>query len=327
MFYPAGRGNIKDRRSSRSQGRAANAPYYVSAGFVSTELLTNADKIDTHILDVSGLTAELAPIGADASPIFGFTTENEGQIRRLLIVEDAMYFKHNATSFILPGGDSIRCVVGDVAEFYSLGSGNWRCWRYTRSGVTPPPTYAPLVADYATTASLGTENTDYSYGNGSVQGTIMHQIQFTGPAAQTADGGTPAVGQYVLVKSESGAARKIHGLYEVLAKGDGVSVPEQWRRAISLDTSHQFPGTHVYVANGTANAGTLWFCTNTSAPAVGTDAITFQAAAPGAGTVTYPMCDASVFLAAQSLANRNPNFGAIVPLDHSVILQTQVFGF
>ena len=40
---------------------------------------------------------------------------------------------HNAASLILPGGANITTAAGDVAEFESLGAGNWRCTGYMRA--------------------------------------------------------------------------------------------------------------------------------------------------------------------------------------------------
>lgn len=47
---------------------------------------------------------------------------------------------HNATSLILPTGSSITTQASDVAEFVSLGGGNWRCTYYTKAVFTPAST-------------------------------------------------------------------------------------------------------------------------------------------------------------------------------------------
>lgn len=54
-------------------------------------------------------------------------------INRRLVFTTALQITHNATSLILPGGTNITTAAGDVAEFVSLGSGNWRCLYYTRA--------------------------------------------------------------------------------------------------------------------------------------------------------------------------------------------------
>ena len=52
---------------------------------------------------------------------------------RTVTFAGALTLTHNATSLILPGGANIATAAGDVAEFESLGSGNWRCTGYMRA--------------------------------------------------------------------------------------------------------------------------------------------------------------------------------------------------
>jgi len=47
--------------------------------------------------------------------------------RKLVRFTAALTLTHHATSLILPGGANITTAAGDVAEFASDGSGNWRC--------------------------------------------------------------------------------------------------------------------------------------------------------------------------------------------------------
>ena len=56
--------------------------------------------------------------------------------RRQVVFAGVLTLTHNATSLILPTGANITTAVGDVAEFLSLGSGNWRCVGYTRANGT-----------------------------------------------------------------------------------------------------------------------------------------------------------------------------------------------
>lgn len=52
---------------------------------------------------------------------------------RTVTFAGALTLTHNATSLILPGGANITTAAGDVAEFESLGAGNWRCTGYMRA--------------------------------------------------------------------------------------------------------------------------------------------------------------------------------------------------
>lgn len=62
--------------------------------------------------------------------ITAFDTIAAGAIRRLNFL-GALTLTHNATSLTLPGGVNITTRAGDVAEFLSLGGGNWRCLKYS----------------------------------------------------------------------------------------------------------------------------------------------------------------------------------------------------
>lgn len=53
--------------------------------------------------------------------------------KRELVFAGAATLTHNATSLILPTGANITTAAGDVADFVSLGSGNWRCVSYMRA--------------------------------------------------------------------------------------------------------------------------------------------------------------------------------------------------
>lgn len=89
-------------------------------------------------------SASTVAIGAAASnyitisgttTITAFDTIASGAFRRLRFL-GAVTLTHNATSLILPGGKNITTTAGDVAEFVSQGSGNWRCVSYLRNDGT-----------------------------------------------------------------------------------------------------------------------------------------------------------------------------------------------
>lgn len=88
-------------------------------------------------VDVASATT--TDIGAAASQnvritgtttITSFGTAAAGTFRRLRFAA-SLVLTYNATSLILPGGVSITTAAGDIAEFISEGSGNWRCVGYT----------------------------------------------------------------------------------------------------------------------------------------------------------------------------------------------------
>lgn len=92
----------------------------------------------------------------------------------------------------------------------------------------------------------------------------------------TVDGITLATGNRILLKDQTAGAE--NGIYTVNASGAPT-------REYDESTDDPSFGYLVFVIVGTANAGTLWKNTNTTAPTVGTTALTFAAAA-ASGTVT-----------------------------------------
>lgn len=83
--------------------------------------------------------------------------------------------------------------------------------------------------------------------------------------ADTLDSVTLATGDLVLVKNQT--ASEENGVYVV-----GVSPA----RSTEFDTFNEHPGSQVSVAEGTANADTLWLCTTNEGGALGTDPIAFS---------------------------------------------------
>jgi hypothetical protein len=54
----------------------------------------------------------------------------------------SLLLTHNATSLILPTGSNISTAAGDVAQFLSLGSGNWKCIGYLKANGSALSVYA-----------------------------------------------------------------------------------------------------------------------------------------------------------------------------------------
>jgi len=91
--------------------------------------------------------------------------------------------------------------------------------------------------------------------------------------ALTVDTYAVQAGNFVLVAGQ--ASQLQNGVYLVTQAGDG-SHPFILTRHASMDETNEFSGSLVPVEDaGSANANSLWLCTNTGSPVVGTDAITF----------------------------------------------------
>ena len=86
---------------------------------------TNIGAESANTVNISGTTT-----------ITSFGTIASGAVRRL-VFQGALTLTHNATSLILPTRANITTAAGDIAEFVSLGSGNWRCTDYLRASGEP----------------------------------------------------------------------------------------------------------------------------------------------------------------------------------------------
>jgi hypothetical protein len=132
----------------------------------------------------------------------------------------------------------------------------------TVQGLDQKPT-----AQVATTAALPANT--YANGTGGIGATLTA----TANGALTVDGYAVAVGDRILVKNEAAGAN--NGLYDVTQVGSGAA-PYILTRNVYMDAPAEFPGAFIPVEDaGTTNANSLWLCTNTVAPTVGTTAITF----------------------------------------------------
>jgi microcystin-dependent protein len=87
------------------------------------------------------------------STISSFGTVRAG-IEKVLTFEGALTLTYNSTSLILPGGASMLTAAGDVATFYSEGSGNWRCTSYQHATASFVPAGA-MMAYAGTTEPAG----------------------------------------------------------------------------------------------------------------------------------------------------------------------------
>ena len=138
------------------------------------------------------------------------------------------------------------------------------------------------ACSYATTADLGAVT--YNNGSSGVGATITKTTPF---ATLAIDGGSPSVGQRILVKNETSG--QYNGIYTVTSVGSG-SVGWVLTRATDYDqvgvgANEIAPGDTTFIIAGTVNAGTQWVQTTDSPITIGTTILTFvQIAGPGSYT-------------------------------------------
>jgi hypothetical protein len=122
------------------------------------------------------------------------------------------------------------------------------------------------TAQVATAAALPANT--YANGASGVGATLTA----TANGALTVDGYAVATGDKILVKNEAGPN---NGLYTVTQPGSA-GTPYILTRDPDMDTAAEIPGAFIPVEDaGTTNANSLWLCTNTTQPTIGTTAITF----------------------------------------------------
>ena len=107
-------------------------------------------------------------------------------------------------------------------------------------------------------------------------------ITITATGVLTIDGTAVALNDRILVKDET--AQLENGIYKVTTAG-AVGVAAVLTRSTDMDIAAEFPGAFVFVESGTVNAAAGFVCTNSTAPTVGTTAITFTQFS-GAGEIT-----------------------------------------
>lgn len=130
-------------------------------------------------------------------------------------------------------------------------------------GLSPKPS-----CRLATAAALPS----YTYNNGSSG--VGATITATATGVLTVDGSAVAANDYILVKDETAGNAPYNGIYKCTTAGS-VGVAYVLTRAVEMDLSTEFVGAYTYIESGTANSGRQYACTNTSAPTVGTTAISF----------------------------------------------------
>jgi hypothetical protein len=94
-----------------------------------------ADIASAATTDIGAATGNLVRV-TGATTITALGTAQAGAARTVVFVA-ALTLTHHATSLILPTAANIITAAGDVAQFRSEGSGDWRCTGYLRADGTP----------------------------------------------------------------------------------------------------------------------------------------------------------------------------------------------
>ena len=153
------------------------------------------------------------------------------------------------------GANAVTAAKADLTDTWDFSSG-------TLSAATPASTSNVATKGYVDSVSQGL------YWKDAVKAATPANITLSG--TQTIDGVSIAAGDRVLVRSQSTGSQ--NGIY--------VAAAGAWSRATDMDAASEFPGSAVFVIEGTTLGDTGWVCTN-DAVTVGSTAVTFAQFAGG----------------------------------------------
>lgn len=190
----AGSASTATTKAGEASTSAADAATSATAAAASVASISGGPvtsvngKTGVAVLAVSDINEVAAPsvasaatvdLGASAATtinitgttgITSFGTSAEGVVRRLVFT-GVLALTHNGTSLILPGAANITTAAGDVAEFRSLGGGNWKCISYqkadgssvkTAAGIGAVGSYTGAASQMLTAASPGYQSLSFT---------------------------------------------------------------------------------------------------------------------------------------------------------------------
>jgi hypothetical protein len=206
---------------------------------------------------------------------------------------------YNSTPIVQPSGDLLTAVtnLGLVAtptlsesDITNLTSDLALKAPLASPGLTGTPT-APTQSAGDNTTAIATDAFVTTAVNAAVQGLSIKQsvqeataaglptntylsgvITITATGTLTIDGQTVALNDRILVKNEVTQAN--NGIYLCTTAGS-IGVAAVLTRATDSNTGAEILGGFTFVEKGTVNASTGWVNTNTTAPTIGTTAITY----------------------------------------------------
>lgn len=158
-----------------SYTRVGSEPYFAVKGTdIASATTTDLSAATGKFVDVTGTTT-----------ITALGTATAGTERTVRFT-GSLTLTHNATSLQLPGSVNIGTSNGDVAEFVSLGSGNWKCKSYITTAVSPPVflymnTVGTAVTGNVSSVDQATEIITWSTTHGLSTGDVIYRTGGTWP--------------------------------------------------------------------------------------------------------------------------------------------------
>jgi len=242
----------------QTQGSGANPLWAIVAGSgtvtsVATGTgLTGGPITSSGTISIANTSVTPAAYGS-SSAVGTFNVNAQGQITSA-----------NSTTI-----DAITLTTGSITSA-PVGSNDLVNKSYVDAAVSGVNYHA--ACNWATTADLG--SVTYNNGASGVGATITKTSPFSTLAV---DGGSPTVGQRILVKNETSG--QYNGIYTVTSVGSGAAA---WvlTRATDYDQTGAgqneiAPGDTTFILSGTANANTQWVQTTDNPIVIGTTPLVF----------------------------------------------------
>lgn len=279
---------LKDRvkETSTTAGTGTLTLAGAAAGFQSFSAIGNGNTTYYAIVDSTAGTWEVG---------IGTYTSSGTTLSRTTVLSSSnggslVSFAANSKDVFCtyPSEKSVYLDSADVVTQQTFGAITATSAALTTGTITTAPTnstdivnkqYADSIAtginfhaacNYATTADLGTAT--YNNGTSGVGATLTKTSPFS---TLSVDGGSPSVGQRILVKNQTSGAQ--NGIYTVTSVGSGAA---GWvlTRATDYDTSGTGTneidqGDFVLILSGTTNANTSWVQQTALPITVGTTAL------------------------------------------------------
>ena len=260
-------------------GIAVNAADPASPVVSNTGVLTIAagNNVSVDEANPSSPTVSVVGVLTTVQAGAGVTVDNTEAYAPVVAVQTGLFDTAGTASGLfdqavaLTGSQTIAGVktfTGEVIVPTAVNSGDAVPFSQVQAiaaGLTPK-----VACQCATTTTLPS----YTYNNG----TAGAGATLTGAAngVLTVDTHAVALGDYVLVKNETGSNAAYNGIYQCTQAGSA-SAPYVLTRATDNATSGLFVGASTFVSGGSTggNQSTSWVCINTTAPTVGTTAITW----------------------------------------------------
>lgn len=171
------------------------------SGVFTGGTLTSALNYAPPVTIASASSVAIGAAAANDITISGTTTITSfdtiaAGARRTTTFSGILLLTYNATSLIIPGAANLTTAAGDVAEWISLGSGNWRCIDYTKANGTSvvssggggltdftdaistatPNATIPVVSLTATNAATNVDIALVPKGTGALTGTVANNL-------------------------------------------------------------------------------------------------------------------------------------------------------